>query len=368
MAKLTNLDAMIPREDFEVDTEGSTHSQRLGKEIKLTELESSGITYNSLRKPDFQRETSSWDSYKVADFVRSFVDGDLIPAIIMWRSPKTGNLFVIDGAHRLSALIAWIHDDYGDTFISRPFFQNMIEPAQQKAANEARQEIVKEVGTYAKLKEYALKPNSAPDELALRRGRNMGAFTITLQWVEGDAQTAETSFFKINQSASRIEETELALIKARRKPNAIAARALIRAGTGHKYWSSFDSIIKADIEKVAKSVYDNLFLPVIDYPIKTLDLPAADRAYTADSVSMIFDLENHLSPDTLSTNDETGETTLRLLRKVEAAASKVFGPERGIVRSASRIYCYGATGAVSSYSVLGCDSTSPGTRPKETIQ
>jgi hypothetical protein len=55
MAKLTNLDAMIPREDFEVDTEGSTHSQRLGKEIKLTELESSGITYNSLRKPDFQR-------------------------------------------------------------------------------------------------------------------------------------------------------------------------------------------------------------------------------------------------------------------------------------------------------------------------
>ena len=129
MAKLLNLDAMIPREDFEVDKEGSASSQRVGKELKLAELEAAGITYNSLRKPDFQRETAGWDSAKVVDFIKSFVDGDLIPSIIMWRSPKTGNLFVIDGAHRLSALIAWIHDDYGDTLMSRPFFQNMIEPS-----------------------------------------------------------------------------------------------------------------------------------------------------------------------------------------------------------------------------------------------
>lgn len=354
MAKLVNLDAMISREDFEVDKEGSAQSQRLGKELKLTELEAAGITYNSLRKPDFQRETASWDSAKVADFIKSFVDGDLIPAIIMWRSPKTGNLFVIDGAHRISALIAWIHDDYGDTVLSRPFFQNMIEPAQQKAADDTRQRIVAELGTYSQLKQYALKPDAAPDELSLRRGRNMGAFTITLQWVDGDATTAENSFFKINQSASRIEETELALIKARKKPNAIAARALIRAGTGHKYWSSFDQGIKSGIEKVAKAVYDNLFLPVLEYPIKTLDLPAADRGYTADSVAMIFDLVNYLNgvPETAVADDASGEATLKLLTKVQNAAERVFGPDRSSLGLHPGVYCYGATGRFQSTAFL----------------
>jgi hypothetical protein len=67
--------------------------------------------------------------------------------------------------------------------ISRPFFQNMIEPAQQKAADEARARIVSELGTYDTLRKYALKPEAAPDEISLRRGRNMGSFTIDLQWV-----------------------------------------------------------------------------------------------------------------------------------------------------------------------------------------
>lgn len=346
MPKAVNLDAMIPREDFEVDAEGAPQSQRLGKELKVFELENNGITYSSLRKPDFQRETESWDPAKVVDFIKSFIDGDLIPAIIMWRSPKTGNLFVIDGAHRLSALIAWIHDDYGDAVLSRPFFQGMIESSQQKAADETRELIKTELGTYAQLRRYPLKPESAPDELSLRRGRNMGSFTITLQWVEGDAQNAEKSFFKINQSASKIDETELALIKARKKPNAIATRALIRAGTGHKYWSSFSPVVAQEIEKISKEIYSQLFLPIIDYPIKSLDLPAADRGINARSVSMIFDLANFIGTTAVleMVDDNTGDATLNLLRKIESAAAQVFGPQPGSLGLHPGIYCYGATG------------------------
>ena len=354
MAKYVNLDAMIPREDFEVDNEGAAPSKRLGTEMKLTELEASGIIYSSLRKPDFQRETSSWDAAKVADFIKSFVDGDLIPAIIMWRSPKTGNLFVIDGAHRLSALVGWINDDYGDQVLSRPFFQHMLEAAQQKAAADTRQRVAADLGTYAQLKQFALKPDAAPDELSLLRGRNMGAFAITLQWVEGDADAAERSFFKINQSAARIDDTELALIKSRRKPNAIATRALIRAGTGHKYWSSFGAVTKDSIEKIAKGVYDSLFLPVLEYPIKTLDLPAADRGYTAGSVAMIFDLANYLSgsPEGGIADDDNGDATLKLLRKVEHAASRVFGPDPSSLGLHPGVYCYGATGRFQSTAFL----------------
>ncbi|RYF51558.1 MAG: HNH endonuclease [Cytophagaceae bacterium] len=346
MATLVNLDAMIHREDFEVGEE-EAQADRLGKELKLGELISSGITFNTLRKPDFQRETASWSPDRIAEFVKSFVDGDLIPALIMWRSPRTGNNFVIDGAHRLSSLIAWVHDDYGDTLLSRPFFNGMIEPAQIKAARRTRELIDAEVGAYRDLARYPAKPDSAPNAEALKRARNMGSFTITLQWVQGGAQMAEKSFFRINQSAAEIDPTELALIKARRKPTAIATRALIRAGTGHKYWSGFAPATQDGIEQLAKEVYEDLFRPIVDYPIKTLDLPAAGTAYTADSVKMVFDLVNYLvapsAPGELA-DDSDGSETLRYLRSIRRSASRVFGKAPGSLGLHPGIFCYSVTG------------------------
>ena len=40
----------------------------------------------------------------------------------MWESKLNGKLFVIDGAHRLSALMAWVNDDYGNGILSKSFF------------------------------------------------------------------------------------------------------------------------------------------------------------------------------------------------------------------------------------------------------
>lgn len=125
---LVNLDALIQRDDF--DTQSDTQAGKLGKEIRVDELELGRNYFQVLRKPDFQRETSNWDETRICEFIKSFLSGDLIPALIMWRSPRTGNVFVIDGAHRLSALMAWVHDDYGDGEISKPFFSDRIEPAQ----------------------------------------------------------------------------------------------------------------------------------------------------------------------------------------------------------------------------------------------
>ena len=87
---------MIKREDLDV-TDSDPAQAQIGALIKLNELEVTSLTFNVLRKPDFQRETSNWDSEKVANLVQSFLDGDLIPSVIVWRSNKTGKLFVIDG-------------------------------------------------------------------------------------------------------------------------------------------------------------------------------------------------------------------------------------------------------------------------------
>ena len=60
MAKKVNLDALIPREDFEVkDSEASPTSKSLN--LRVTDLEVGSFFFGSLRKPDFQRESNEWD-------------------------------------------------------------------------------------------------------------------------------------------------------------------------------------------------------------------------------------------------------------------------------------------------------------------
>ena len=103
-----NLDALIPREDFEIADETVADTAR-PTTIRITDLAPHAFFYSGLRKPDFQRETANWSPAKIQDFIQTFLDGDLIPAIIFWGAG--GNNFVIDGAHRLSALAAWVHDD-----------------------------------------------------------------------------------------------------------------------------------------------------------------------------------------------------------------------------------------------------------------
>src|SRR5580704_10113678 len=66
--------------------------------------------------PDFQRETTEWDPQRVVGLIQTFIEGDLVPAVILWQNKEL--LFVIDGSHRLSALTAWVHNDYGDGQLS----------------------------------------------------------------------------------------------------------------------------------------------------------------------------------------------------------------------------------------------------------
>jgi hypothetical protein len=100
----------------------------------------------SLDKPDFQRETTSWDPSQIRDFIKTFIEGDFYPVILLW-VPKNGPS-VIDGAHRFSAIIAWVEDDYGDGPTSKPFFGGEIPSDQLKYANETLQLVEKEFGKY----------------------------------------------------------------------------------------------------------------------------------------------------------------------------------------------------------------------------
>ncbi|MFF9898648.1 HNH endonuclease family protein [Streptomyces longispororuber] len=363
---MVNLDALIPREDFEaVASEQATQTSILSATMKITDLTQDSLMYNVLRKPDFQRETANWTPEKVAELVHSFISGDLIPSIILWRSPTSGNIFVIDGAHRLSALAAWVQDDYGDKHTSMRFFDSVIPNEQKKAAETTRNLIRENVGSYADLGLSLRNPDTSPKE-KLQLARNLSAFAIHLQWVNGEAEKAESSFFRINQQATPIDPTELEMIRARHKPNALATRAFIRAGTGHKYWSSFEEKVQSEIESLAKDVYDLIFKPNLEMAIRSADLPVAGRGYSADSVKMVFELVNFvnkLHPDMwrdetnnskrkgrsqqqISTlaDDVDGAATLKYMQAVKKTAGRIAGNSPASLGLHPAVYFYSATG------------------------
>ncbi|MDI2444678.1 HNH endonuclease family protein [Pseudomonas aeruginosa] len=315
MAKV-NLDALISREDFEI--EEVVNSGKKKETISIEDIKYDSFFFSNLRKPDFQRETNEWDAEKVTELVRSFITGDLIPSVILWRSAG-GYLFVIDGSHRLSALAAWVNNDYGDGEASKLFYDGIVPDEQLRVAQDTRKLIEKAVGAYSDFRLALTHPEKVRPDI-VRHSKNLGALAIQLQWVEGDARKAESSFFKINQQAAPIDKTELKLLEDRRKPNSIAARAIIRSGKGHKYWSGFSKEAQIEIQEIAAEINEILFSPRLQTPIKTLDLPIAGKLYSAQTLPLIVDMINIVSKGS-ALDDEDGNATISVLKRVRKISS-----------------------------------------------
>ena len=343
MAKV-NLDALIPREDFEAV--GANNTGNLKHSVSVSDFTNS-FFYPFIRKPDFQRETSEWDARKISDFLESYINGDLIPSIILWRS-NTGLFFVIDGAHRLSAITAWIFDDYGDGEISRKFYEGNIPDDHKIIAGDARNHINKKIGSYQDI--ISAPKQSTPNLDYLNRARNLGAFSIQVQWVEGDARKAETSFFKINQQGEPLNNTELKLLKSRKNGNAIAARAIIRAGSGHKYWSNFSAENQNKIQELSEEINQILFTPPLKKTVKSLDqLPIAGRISAAQALPLILDfvnIVNHISGETSHTDreDPNGEDTILYLSKARKIAWRMNSIHASSLGLHPIVYFYSADG------------------------
>lgn len=357
---LVNLDSLIRREDFEVSADEAT----VGNEplFKIEELAKDKLYFSVLRKPDFQRQTDNWSPEIIVDFIRSFLDGELIPSIIIWHSRQTGKVFIIDGAHRVSALIAWVNDDYGDGEISRKAWNYKVPPAQVKLHERTKELVKEQIGSFAHLLFVGLNASSADDEKQLLRARAIATRQQDIQRVEGSAQVAERSFFKINGNPATIDDTELDVIRARNKPNTIATRALIASGKGHRYWAKFKDNAQK-IEALAGEVYDSLFGQIVEIGAQSPDLPRAGQPYSSEAFKMVLDLVNifnDITPamwqvregarkrkDTVAklADDVDGSATLELLAKIKSVARLSGGTDySGSLGLDQAVYCYGATG------------------------
>lgn len=352
MAKV-NIDALIPREDFEV-IEG-VDSGLKKHTISAEDIKSDSFFFQNLRKPDFQRETNEWEPEKVSELVRSFVAGELIPAVILWRS-QAGYLFVIDGSHRLSAIAAWVNDDYGDGASSQAFYEGSLPAEQREIAEQTRNLVNRDVGSYFDHRKSLVTKDNLQKKI-IDQARNLGSLAIQLQWVEGDISKAESSFFKINQQAAPIDKTELKLLKDRRKPTSISARAIIRSGYGHKYWSSFSGTKQTQIRKLATDVFGALFTPLLKNPIKTLDLPMAGKINAAQTLPLIVDMISiamrvDSSDPSLNEDDTTGTATIEVLKRIRKLVFVMNANDPSSLGLHPAIYFYSQDGRFKSSSFL----------------
>lgn len=257
--KTITLDALIPREDFNVlSATGSSGNTRNKTTLSIEDLKYDSFFFSALRKPIFQRETNEWDAEKVCSMIESFVNDELVPAIILWRN-QGGYIFVIDGAHRLSSLGAWINDDYGDGSISNDYYGNYISEEQRHIAEKTRELVNERIGSYKEIESISKNRITTEDKNKNEIAKNLGALAIQLQWVDGNASKAEDSFLKINQSATKISDAELDLIKNRECSYAIAARAIVRAGKGYNYWSAYGENEQNRIVSLSKKIHQIMF-------------------------------------------------------------------------------------------------------------
>lgn len=347
MADKLILDALIKREDFEINKDIDVPISDMKSTLSIPDLEYNSFFFRALRKPDFQRETNDWTIEKNYQFIESFINGELIPSVILWKS-DIGLIFVIDGSHRISALSAWINDDYGDGEYSNKFFKQEISSQQKKIAQKARKIINTKLGPFVDYKNIDPEIKKT-DNKKYMKAMNLGTIAIQIQWVKGDSKKAEESFFKINEKATPLDNTEKKIIKNRNKPIGIAARAIMRSGTGHNYWRKFEGQKQNNIEDLAKEINQLLFSPEYSAPIKTIDLPIGGRVLSNQGLALVHDtvmICNRLNEKILENikEDTNGDQTIQYLKNTKKLLLRINSIHSGSLGLHPIIYFYSIRG------------------------
>lgn len=293
-----NLDHHIPSESLytkcEYDKVGKSEEAKLHQKASLDFRDflddDSGLTiWDRLRKPEFQRPTFCWEDEKFTNLLKALQNNRVIPGVIFWLNTSTGHIFVLDGAHRLSAIRAWFLNDWGDS--KRALSYNYLEQDERLAAERLRKLVSEEVGSYqecfeaGKLYRDAVNNRKDPfdilDESAVLKGRfsyNLStSLNIPIQWVVGDYKVAEESFLNINTGGTPLETQEVDFLTYRRSPVARAISGIIANGYKETVW--IDNI--EECNEVSKNLYnvilsdsdnqDNLnvtYMPFVKLPKK----------------------------------------------------------------------------------------------------
>lgn len=274
----------------------NTSSQRPDHSIRFDDIRQKDGWFEKLVKPDFQRATCAWRPEDCVNFLSSVIRRRIIPSIILWRNDETGLVYVLDGAHRLSALRAWMLDDWGDK--AEDFYKKTENYEELILTATITRALVKErIGPFNEFAEAEKEwrkisfDGGAPKQVMSEKRFEMAHFysditsstrTLHAQWEGGDYEAAEESFLAINRQGAPLDDLESTLIEFRKGSFARVIMSIANCGASGHYWpepNSADSLNQDLIEKVNSfnsrcgSLHDIFFVPPFDSKILDINVP-----------------------------------------------------------------------------------------------
>lgn len=283
----------IARSDSAPDT---NHNQKPDNSIRFSDIKESGRWFSNLVKPDFQRATCAWTPDGCVNFLTSVIRQRIIPSIILWKSNETGLVYVLDGAHRLSVLRAWMLDDWGDKadgfYEKNENFKEIIQIAQ-----ETRELISQTIGAFSDFENASIEQRKlsedgeAPRQKMSPKNFEMAQFyndivfsnrTLHAQWESGDYRAAEDSFLAINRQGVPLDDLESTLIEFRNGSYSRLIMSIANAGASGHYWpepSTRDAMSNELIEKIrtfnprCEIIHNLLFVPPFNSKILEINVP-----------------------------------------------------------------------------------------------
>lgn len=170
------------------------------------------------------------------------------------------------GAHRLSALAAWVNDDYGKEV-------DYLKHLQIKAYMD------KNIGEYKELE-------TSHCEDKKRIQNILATKSINIEWITGDYDMVKNSFIRINEQGAVISQDEKEIIKYDNTAITKLSRAVLSYSGGQH----------VQLENhIIKEISDNLFLPKYDKSSKTV--PMGGDLYDDFLISRIFNISKQIDDD-----------------------------------------------------------------------
>ena len=337
-----------------------------------------------LRKPDFQRATWSWSPEECVELLEAVLSEQVVPSVIMWLGAD-GTKFVLDGGHRISVLLAWIKDDWGDRLPANHFKDDALEMAADAAANRVRELLhAKDIGAFKdysqaerEYREWQAQdqvPASMMDmrsfEFAKKARRWASVETgFPVLWVKGDYKTAEQSFLKINKTGRVLSKWETKLVENRNSSLARAVMSIAEVQQANRFWPIDDEEVRLDtvlsekavnIIQLVKDLNDLLFDPVYETPIKQpiqplvatpFTKPETRAAYVAEILTITEGLKGQPAETERLIKKDTGappslliNNGLTLLKHAKDDLSNVYGLSPKSVLLMPLVYFYNDQG------------------------
>lgn len=293
------LDHLIKRENLRYHRSREIVSSSGNPTLRMSDLfgDHPSSRANSLRKPDFQRTTWSWTAEDCVSLLESIVNEQVIPSIIMWMSPENGYDYILDGGHRISVVLAWLNDDWGEKLQIEAYRDEEEETLIKQAALEVRNLVKARIGSISDFQEAdkefhrAVMEDKAPrlvlSPVTFKRGifyqqLRKGEIGFHVLWVTGDYEKAEQSFLKINKGGKPLSEWETAVVDNRHSSFIRTVMSLTSVSSTRHYWHTKD-LDEAKQEATQKKIdeiidginklHETIFKPVYEIPIRRLQQP-----------------------------------------------------------------------------------------------